>query len=670
MLNDTYRLLASVTVVRELYDADKSIYDVLEKFINEIICRRGLYRFSAMELTEYLNQDYSFQLSEPIIKTCLRRMKLVKSNGRYTCSILKEHENTIKDQIDESESNNKTLFSRLYIFLEKRLDRALQDKEKNSIHNSFCDFLLQDTPENSTRYTQYFHEFILSIEDDDNLMQILRQVKEGTLIYEGIRYSSNINETGSWNSKLCLVLDTEILFAVGGYNSTLYQAMYSEVNKYLKEINKGCSDNGAKIRLCYFPETKKEIDSYFESAERIVRGLDILDPTKEAMGQIVNECKRASDVQSKRTLFFEKLRKNNITVIDRDFYNTENRDNVEYNLEDKTLYEKYANQWKENKENLYKSLSCLSHINILRKGFSNIGFENCGYIFWTATGRTLKLSGTPELLKGGDVPLATSFDFLINRFWFKLNKGFGINRTPRTMDMVMRARHILASMINSKASEKYDEFKSKYEDSTITKEQFCALNNDLRSKLRTPNEVDKDTIGEEIDDLDRWKMDEIIEAQEKKKLELANAKETINQLTDSLDESFKSQNELRMTLNSVQMEFKNTKKQHELERAKLNADIEQAQSVNKKNIADIESLKKQLAKEQEIRKANERKRKMRKYHIICVVIVGVMIIVGGGYIYASVRDLLWAKAISELIGLSAIITFIFSWLRKIKPKDE
>lgn len=43
MLNDTYRLLASVTVVRELYDADKSIYDVLQEFINEIIVRKRMY---------------------------------------------------------------------------------------------------------------------------------------------------------------------------------------------------------------------------------------------------------------------------------------------------------------------------------------------------------------------------------------------------------------------------------------------------------------------------------------------------------------------------------------------------------------------------------------------------------------------------------------------------
>ena len=83
MLNDTYKLLASVTVVRELYDSEKSLYDVLEKFINEIIYRNKLYSFTAKNITDFLNKEYSFKLNESIVKTCLKRMKFVKKNGTY-----------------------------------------------------------------------------------------------------------------------------------------------------------------------------------------------------------------------------------------------------------------------------------------------------------------------------------------------------------------------------------------------------------------------------------------------------------------------------------------------------------------------------------------------------------------------------------------------------------
>lgn len=670
MLNDTYRLLASVTVVRELYDADKSIYDVLEAFINEIIVRKRLYSFTAAQLTEDLNKEYSFNLREPIVKTCLRRMGLSRTQGEYKCLDLEKRGNNISLQIGESEENNKILFSKLYSFLERRLQCKIQESEKSLIGQSFCDFLLQDAIEESSAYTQYFHEFVLSIEDDVTMMEILQNVKEGTLIYEGIRYSGNISETGSWNSKLCLVLDTEVLFAIGGYNSSLYQAMYLELDEYLKEINRGCPRNSPKISLCYFPETKREIDAYFESAERIVRGLDYLDPTKEAMGQIVNECEKASDVQTKKTLFFGKLREHNVTLIERDFYDYENSENRIFNLESLSLHDKYSDLWNEKRENISRSLICLSHINILRKGISNYGFENCGYIFLTATGRTLKLSGVQELLKEGDVPLATSFDFLINRLWFKLNKGFGINRTPRSMDMVMRARHILASIINSKAAVKYDEFKTQYEQAMITKEAFCALNNDLRSRLKTPGEVDRDTIGAEIDDLERWNMEEAIEAQKKKELELENARTTINQLCESLDESIRSKKELESALSAVRGELDSANHQHDIETTQLISAIEREKTANRKNVEDIELLRKQLENEQRIRKDKERKAVVRKYYLICFTMAVLAIIGIGVFVYGYVSETDWAKAISAIVEISAVGSFIVAFIKKIKPRDE
>ena len=39
------------------------------------------------------------------------------------------------------------------------------------------------------------------------------------------------------------------------------------------------------------------------------------------------------------------------------------------------------------------------------------------------------------------------------------------------------------------------------------------------------------------------------------------------------------------------------------------------------------------------------------------------------YIYASIHDLDWAKVISALIEVSAIITLIVSWIKKVKPKE-
>lgn len=586
MLNDTYRLLASVTVVRELYDSEKNVYDVLEKFINEIIYRNKLYSFTDGQITELLNEEYSFELKVPIVKTCLKRMKLHKDQGRYSCE-LKEKENYVENFLETSQKNNDKLFAQLFEFLENR--KNIKQIDKDFVRNQFCDFLLQEQENNSDIMTQYFHEFILSVENDYEKMETIKLVKEGMLLYEGIRYSSNTNEVGTWKTNLNIILDTEILFAAGGYNSEMYQTMYQELEKYLREINRGCPANAPKIRLSYFQETKMEIDSYFESAERIVKQLDILDPTKEAMQQIVNNCETPSDVQRKRTLFFQKLQGKNIRVIEREFYNKENKDNYEFNLENESTAENYGNQWNETKENIFRSLRSLSHINILRKGKSDCGFERCNYIFLTATGRTLKLAS--EIGEEGKVPLATTFDFLINRFWFKLNKGFGMNKSPRTLDMVMRSRYLLSAIIKNKTAQKYDKVKKEYEEGKLTKKEFGALYSDLRERMKVPSEIDKDTIGEEINDLEQWNLEMEKEEYSRKEEQLKGERKKTEMLSRELEDTLESLSNIRKILDEERVI-------HQSERAKE----EEKSKILENQLSEIQN---QLNSEIQMRKDRE-----------------------------------------------------------------
>lgn len=659
-----------MTVVRELYDAEKGIYDVLEEFINEIITRNRWFSFSASDLTARLNDEYSFQLNDSVVRTCLKRMHFEKSNGKYKCDDLEKRSSDINNFLEKSKAENKELFLQLYHFLEERLHKQFSEQEKRIIRNSFCDFLLQESLGNSDAYTQYFHEFVLAIEDDHNKMEVLQNIKEGTLIYEGICYCSNVNETGAWQSKLQMVLDTEILFAIGGYNSSMYQDMWSELDKYLKEINRGCPAGIPKIKLTYFSETKQEIDAYFESAERIVKGLDSLDPTKEAMGQIVNNCSTPSDVQTKKALFFQKLREHNITVVDRDFYDKEIPDNFIYNLEKTDIDKKYAEQWKEKEENIYRSMRSLSHINILRKGVSNKGFENCSCIFLTATGRTLKLAFVPEFWEEGNVPLATTYDFLINRFWFKLNKGFGRNKTPRTIDMVMRAKHILSTIITSKASEKYDEYKDKYEKSEISKEDFWALNESLRQKLKTPEEVDKDTIGAEIDSLDRWNFDSVIEEQKKKEQELLEARGEITSLKKQIESSEKSRQDLKKQLMDIQSDFEVVQSRQNEEQSALRSALKIEQEKNKNNTLAINSLREALNAESKKQEENSRKAERTKYHVLLAIVVCALIIGAVLFVIGVLYELAWAKIVSALIEFTTIVSFVLTKVKKANPDDK
>lgn len=662
MLNDTYKLMASVTVVRELYDSNNNLYDVLEKFINELIFRENLYSFTAHDITESLNKQYSFKLNESVIKTCLRRMKFPKKNGTYSCDdLIKRGNQRVETFIDESEQNNDKLFGRLLIFIEQKQENGfLDDRTKNIIKSSFCDFLLQDGDGTEDSLSQLFYEFILSIENDAEMMKILKAIKEGTLLYEGLRYCS-ISEIGAWNTNLNIILDTEILFAVGGYNSMMYQELYKELDKYISEINRG--NKKTRINLYYFAETKKELDSYFDSAERIVKQLDFLDPTKEAMQQIVNNCKTPSDVQMKRTAFWGKLSDKNIKQLDYDFYDVDNERNSKFNLEDEEVIYKYSEVWRESQDNIHRSLKVLSHINILRKGKSDVGFEQCEYIFLTATGRTLRLAAMPELTKEGNIRFATNLDFLINKLWFKLNKGFGASQTPRTLDMVMRSRHILASILKSKAADNFEELKKRYVNGEISKEEFICINNDLRAKLKDNNEVDVDTIGDEIESLEQWDFDCVLEEQKRRETQLKEVQKENLQLKECIENYKQTQTENKEEISQLKVTLFETQKKYEKIMHDATEQIQHIQNETEKYNKENKILQDKYS--QIIYKG-----KLNRYRIFCTVVI---LMLGIGiflFIYGEVHECALAKYISALLEVVGVISFIINSLIKKKPKKD
>lgn len=636
MLNSMCKLMASIAVVRELYDAKKNVYDILVEFIREIIYRKKLYMFSDIEMTTYLNDEYSFDLSSAIVRTCLKKMNCIRENGMYTYPYTNIENSSFCNRFSESEGNTEKLFEELFKFIEAK---KCPNIDKNEIRRDFCDYLLQESMGFSEKYSRFFAEFILSIEEKDELREILKNVKEGTLIYEGIRYSDSIAERGSWTSTLNIVCDTEILFAIGGYNSTLLKDLYKDLEKYVKEINSGSRER--KINLLYFEETESEVNWYFERAEGIVEGKDILDPTKEAMGLIVNGCSTCSDVQIKKTLFFDTLAKANVLKINRKYY-----ENKEYNIEDQSIISKYAKEFQEREDSIFESLKCLSHINVLRKGAKVKEFDKCEYVFLTATGCTLKMASIPEVHEKDNVSLATTLEYLINRFWFKLNKGFGSTNTPRTTDMIMRSRNILSSIITSKVAKHYDESKTDYINKKITKEQFCNIKKDLSDKLIQPSDVDSNTIVDKIDSLEKWNMEKVLEEQREKEAKYNKAEEQLDVLNKQINEVEQSNKELQDTMMCL-------KEGHLAEKGKLQEEIEQEKEKNKKKDDDIQRLKEKIKENEEA----EEKRKKRNAKILIAISSCLALGFLAATVYGVIKDLMWVEiSMAVLSVISSGIT--------------
>lgn len=660
MIKEQCKLLASVAVVREFYDNNMGVYDVLKEFVKYVLVKDGKEIVSAESVTTSLNEKFGFNLPSPTIKPCLKNLKGVVKHGKDTfqCNL-----NVINSQIPQNinvdtsisdyEKRNELLFSSLYISYAEanKKDSELTDIEKKVIKNSFCDFLIDDRS-TSPEEAELFSRFILKVSGDENLYNIFMDLKEGMILYEGMCYCGDLNTLGSWHNDLTIICDTEILFSMCGYNSKLSQELYIQLEKYVNEINRK-NKNGKKIRFAYFSETKEEIDYSFNKAEQIVLKHDILDPSKEAIAQIVKDCKTKGDVATKRASFYAKLQSKNVHVYEYNFYNLDDESNKLYNLESLSILSTYSSIWQMDNNDVLDSARLLSHISILRKNNDEEGIENSKYIFLTATGRTLRLAKTKDFFENRKNPLATTYDFLINYFWFKLNKGFGNSNSPRTLDMVLKSQTVLANIYNSKTSEKFSELLASYnsvqpDGTQLDKKYFEDVYVHLRDSLKKPEDINTDTISDEIDYMENFDLNEAIENSKRRDQEYINQQEELKALKEQLLESASASASNKKNLTHFQNKLnESTTTNNEL------------RNENKQLKAELAGYK-QKEKEANQKKEDHKKifDKIKKYTFI-VLRIAIFIICG----VCAYKSDGFARVASGL-GLPAVIISCFS-----KPKE-
>ncbi|NTV54938.1 MAG: hypothetical protein HGA16_00340, partial [Candidatus Moranbacteria bacterium] len=155
---------------------------------------------------------------------------------------------------------------------------------------------------------------------------------------------------------------------------------------------------------------------------------------------------------------------------------------------------------------------CAGQINW--QSWSNNNFENIGHILLTGNNATLQLSWHEEIRKNGEVPLATSLHFLTDKFWFKLNKGFGTNTFPKIFDVITKAQLVLSSQLNKSVSSKFEELQKRFKDGKIDEKQAALTVVNLRNQAKKPEEIDKDNISFILDSLSADNLDKMVEEQE------------------------------------------------------------------------------------------------------------------------------------------------------------
>lgn len=496
------KLLASAALFSELYNnSKKDIFEIIGDFIVGICIHKSLYSFTVSEIRRLMEVEFGFDIPEGVLKTVVNNrlsQRLNREGSNYyfpSSNVLAE--DRLKYNFDNITTEQEEVFNNLIIYIGDKKQAKLSLSEVEDVKDNFFEFLLDNGF--SETYSNYISAYIISNEGNDKFQQILTNIKEGLILYEGIRYSPDLNELGVWKNRLTIYLGTEYLFNSQGLNGELFRQIFYDFYNLVTEINSKTKNSIKTIELKYFSETKEEIDRFFSTAEQIKLGRINLKYNKPAMVNIVTNAADIADIASRKALFFQRL---NSLGIYEDSYELNMEELRAYNLEDLGTYQELEKQSKENYKNYNETdtiflIKIFTKINCLRRGMSNSSFEKIRYLYLSENSLARYL-GHNDLLKvkEGDFTYCKEMDFVTTKFWFYLNKGLGGKGTamPKSLNLINKAKIVISSHLQNSVSVKFDEFTRKVKKNELSDDQMKVISVELKSKITLPEKIANDVV--------------------------------------------------------------------------------------------------------------------------------------------------------------------------------
>lgn len=493
------KLCASVSVFKNLYDSKKNIRDVLLVFINYIVREKGLHNFTAYDIKTGLFEQFYFDIPEAVIRSILRKQpNYTLANGVFSINDnpLEIDMVEIDKQITDATTNNRSIITDLLNYAKENFISSFSEDEEDKLIENLYSFLTDKSIDN--KYANIVSAYIIKNENDKMKQEILLNIKEGILLYEGIKYTSDLNEIAKWNKKLNVFCDVDILFSYYGLNGSIYKDFITDLMNLINESNIKSKDND-RISLFYFSKTKKEIDNYFSKAETILEKHEPLNPSKTAMVSILTGCKNSSDIIARKAEFYSFLRSNRICEYTKmeDFY-IDSRNN-KYVLNSEKVVDSILEKYSEVTSSIINDyFDYLNYINALREGKRSNYIETAEYIFLTSNRKitNMAISVIPE--GEYEISKAITPDYLINKLWFKLNKGLG-NKVFSSINVVSKARILISSQLNSKVSENFDELQEKIKTGNIAREVAIDTLIELKKEAKNPEDITVESMNDSIE---------------------------------------------------------------------------------------------------------------------------------------------------------------------------
>jgi len=524
-----------------------------------------------------MTSTFGFDLPEAVLKTVLNRRlnkKLSKVGAVYHFEdVQTQDKDSIKNKFEIINKEQKDLFQNLIEYIQQNKQRKLTPEQVKKLEENFHEFLFDNGY--SEEYSNYISAFVIKNEGNTKFRDILLSIKEGLILYEGIKYSPDLNELGNWKNNLTIYLGTEYLFNSQGLNGELYREIFNDFYTLVQEINIKNKGERKTIELRYFTETKLEIDRFFSTAEKIKSGKLSLKISKPAMVDIVNNATDLPDIALRKTLFYRSL--TNLGIYEDD-YECSMDELEKYNLEDKAILDEIEKISKEknkifNEVDTVELIKIFTKINCLRKGNSKINFEKCSYLYMSENSLA-KYLGHNNLLKinEGDFTYCKEMDFVTTKFWFYLNKGFGHdeNCLPKTFDLINKAKIIISSHLQNSVVEKFDEFSKKVKNKELSEEEVKIYNLELKSKISNPEKIAIDTIDVSLDFLENDDyLNRAFEENLLKDLKLAEQERQLNHFREK--DKLEKQKEEENLFESEKLKW--AKKQAQNDRKKNNENL-------------------------------------------------------------------------------------------------
>lgn len=491
-------LNSALALFRSLYKAQRGdVYTIIERFILVGVKSRGLMSFTREEIVALLKESFNLDIPFSVISKCIIAYQDVfqyKAGKYIVINPMDSEIDQIISEMNEIEGYKESVVNELVFFVEKKQNTTLTPAERAALIQYFFDFVIDKDHQAEGNDRLLITQFIIGKEKDERFQQFINSIKEGMVIYKGIRYSDAPDDT-SWETNTDFFLDEEYLFSAYGMNGPFYEKCFMEFYNFVGEINNASKMKGGRnrIRLFYFRETKEDVNAYFAQAVRIRRMVERYNYPQTAMDAILNACKEDVDVERYKTNFYRKLKEMHIE---------EYPDEIDLRRHNEFLFENTDFEETKNKHFQTDQISEVNdyikladYINILREGKRSYPLEKCRYMFLSDGNLANELSRFIREFYAENRPFViTRMGTFTELMWFKLRKGVVGTDSSATISVVNKAKTVVSGLLYDNLKKQYDAVLASNEDET-TKKAFYA---ELRTKRCAPDDINNETIVDDI----------------------------------------------------------------------------------------------------------------------------------------------------------------------------